>query len=258
MPVKLNAYRTTDPAAINAYRTAVIARAGFTARLRAATAAIGANTGAVSTYTAFGGPEKIVGLDPDNSGVIPVGWRVVRGDLVPARSGPGAAAARRWLKEHQPAATLDPRYVLKSHGLAYQSRVPTGGGTYDVHLPIVDEHNGVLWACYQGEPDGDFPGEDPGLTWEPRPLEEYYAAKRAALAQRERPATTIHYQSDDGQTVGGDSFQVHEPVDLGQAHRLAQQHAGSDASVDLLSVRTPDGRDLVDDWETTTQLTATA
>lgn len=60
--------------------------------------------------------------------------------------------------------------------------------------------------------------------------------------------TTIHYQSTSGDTVGGGTFQINGHVDLGAAHRLAEQHAGA-VSVDLTAVYTPDGRDLVGEWE---------
>ena len=183
----LHAYCTDDPAALAAYRTAVAARAEFSARLRADCAALGGNRGALSSHRGFGGPEQITGLQPDGSGTIPAGWRIVRDSLEPARRGSGSAEARRWLDERQPGADLDPRYALKRHGLAYQSRTYSGrGGTFYTHLPSLFEQDGRLWACYKGKPDGDFPGEPSGLTWQPVALSAYYAAKEAADAERLR------------------------------------------------------------------------
>lgn len=185
---ELYVYRTDNPEALAAYRTAVAARAEFGHRLRADAAALGRNNGALVGDTAFGGPEKVVGLDPDTSGAIPAGWRIVRGRLEPAKRGQGAADARRWLDEHQPGADRDPRYVLKAHGLPYQSRVYLGGGSFHAHLPVLFEHDGQLWACYKGKPDGDFPGDPSGLTWPACPLGDYYAAKAAVVREQELAA----------------------------------------------------------------------
>lgn len=173
-------YRTDGPAALAAYRTAVAARAVFTAQLHVDAAAIGGNNGARCGVRGFGGPEYIPGLEPDGSGTIPAGWRIVRDRLEPALRGPGSAAARRWLKEHQPTPGLDRRYVLKGHGLAYQSRVSVGGDGYKSYLPDLFEHDGQLWACYRGEPDGDFPGEPARLTWPACTLAEFHTAQAAA------------------------------------------------------------------------------
>lgn len=174
------AYRTSDPAALAAYRTAVEARKQFGARLRADAAAIGHNLGVLSAHRGFGGPEEIVGLEPDQTGKTPDGWRIVRGRLEPALRGKGSAAARRWLEDHQPPPDVDRRWVLKKHGLAYQSRIPAAGGTYKGYVPVLFEHDGYLWACYKGRPDGDFPGESSGLTWPACPLDEYETARIGA------------------------------------------------------------------------------
>jgi hypothetical protein len=178
------AYRTFDPAALAAYRTAVAARREYTVRIRAAAAALGGNVGALAGNTSFGGPEKIFGLSPDGSGTVPAGWCIVRRQLEPAKRGPGSAAARRWLEQHQPPPGVDILFVLKDHGLAYQSRVYIGGGSYQVHHPIIIERDDTLFACYLGKPDGDFPEEPAGMTWDELPTAEFWAVK--ALDDRDR------------------------------------------------------------------------
>lgn len=189
MDEKQHAYRTDDPVALAAYRTARASRAEFARRLRADTEALGGNDGACSSRGAFGGPETIVGLRSDGSATVPAGWRLADDVLVPASRGKGSVEAQRWLAEHQPAPEIDVRYALKPHGLAYQSRIYIGKGDYLVYLPTLFEHDGKLWACYRGEPDGDFPDDPPDLTWPECPLEEYEAAKEAVMrAPANQPA----------------------------------------------------------------------
>jgi hypothetical protein len=179
------AYRTDSWAAITAFRATNVARAEFGVRLRDDAAALGGNNGPLSNHRPYGGPEQVVGLDPDGSGAIPHGWRIIGepARLTPAPRGKGSAAACRWLEEHQPGPDLDTRHVLKKHGLAYQSRVGSIS-SYTIHLPMLFEHDGYLWACYLGEPDGDFPGDPSGMTWPEISVEDFEAAKNAHTADR--------------------------------------------------------------------------
>jgi len=55
----------------------------------------------------------------------------------------------------------------------------------------------------------------------------------------------IHYQSFDGNEVDGGTIDQQNDVDLHTATTLAQLHAGPDASIDLTSVITTDGRELI-------------
>lgn len=177
---KIHAYATDGPEAIAAYRAARAARTEFSSRLLAAAAALGGNIGPVSGPQGFGGPEVIYGLMPDGSGTTPAGWRIVsRGTSKRLEPATGAAGknAVRWLAAFQPPPEVDPLYVLKAHGLAYQSRTRRAGGGHNTHSPIVFEHRGKLWAGYLGQPDGDFPGEPSGLTWDEVPWQDYMRAK---------------------------------------------------------------------------------
>lgn len=184
------AYSTTDPEALAAYRAALVVRREFGARLRRAAAALGDNLGPLVSVKEFGGPEEITGLEPAATGKKPAGWRLVpsRKRLEPA-IGKAGDQARRWLVEHQPPADADPRYVLKAHGLAYYSRVPSARGTQLTLRPHLFEFDDRLWACYRGHPDGDWPGDDPGLTWPQVSLDEFVQAYAKFQLAEAKPAS---------------------------------------------------------------------
>jgi hypothetical protein len=178
-------YRTTEAAALAAYRAAVAARDEFTAKLHVAIAALGAGKlRPLYCTTAFGGPIALKGLEYLYAGHVPWGWRVVncRGtyQIEPKSSGAGAAAAKRWLAEHQPSPDCDPRYMLKGHGITYQSRVHFTGGRFNTYFPSLFEYDGALWIWYRdGAPDADFPKEPCEITWERVPVEEMQTAYAA-------------------------------------------------------------------------------
>lgn len=187
-------YRTTDPAALAAYRAAVAARDEFTTRLLSDITILGAGKlRPLSREVGFGGPVEICGLQYQDDAHVPWGWRVVSPNgnhrLEPKPSGAGSAAAKRWLAEHQPGPACDPRYVLKTHGITYQSRIHTSGGGFRTYTPAVFEYDDALWVWYRdGDPDADFPGEPCQITWEQVPLADmqktYAAAYEAATTGR--------------------------------------------------------------------------
>ena len=153
------AYSTDNPEAVAAYRKIVADMAAFGERIREDCAALGGNKGALIRRGIWGSPDRIVGLEPDGSGQIPPGWRVVRERLEPRRGKPGEDA-RRWLEDHQPP---DVRHGMVEHGLPRHSSVPTETGYR------IDQEN----AC----------------TWTPRKLSEFHAA-REAFEAAEASATT--------------------------------------------------------------------
>lgn len=61
----------------------------------------------------------------------------------------------------------------------------------------------------------------------------------------QKPQTVIHYQTFDGTQVGGGTIRQPGRVDLHTATTLARLDAAPGVSVDLTSVITPDGRELV-------------
>lgn len=75
----------------------------------------------------------------------------------------------------------DVRHTLVAYGLPRHATIPTTSGAFALVPPALFEHDGTLWACYDGEPgDGLFSDTDvPGCTWTPRPLSEYWAAREA-------------------------------------------------------------------------------
>jgi hypothetical protein len=171
------AYSTDDPEAVAAFRQAVADRVAFGERVRADCAALGGNKGPL-VQSGVWGKDRIVGLGPDDSGVIPDGWRIVRGRLEPKRGKPGEAA-RQWLADHQPP---DVRHAMTAHGLPRHSTVPSQPGSFTRRMiqPALFEHEGTLWACYEGKPGDDFDGSDAeGCTWTPRKLSEFYAARES-------------------------------------------------------------------------------
>lgn len=63
---------------------------------------------------------------------------------------------------------------------------------------------------------------------------------------------TVTYQYDNGQTVGTATVQTAgDDISLGQAGRLAQEHAGNDVNTCVIGVELSDGRDLHTEWEDT-------
>lgn len=186
------AYSTDNPETVAVYRQLAAERAAFAERLEADCAALGGNTGGLLRPGMFGQPDALVALDPDGSGTIPDGWRLVRGRLEPRRGAPGEMA-RAWIADHQPP---DVRCALVAHGLPRQScyEVEANGFTHRRSTPALFEHDGTLWACYLGPPS--YPGSlleapDGGAcTWTPRKLSEFYAAREAVQAAESAGAVT--------------------------------------------------------------------
>lgn len=170
------AYSTDDPEILTAYREALAARNEFGARLKADCEALGV-AGAYVRRGVWGSPDEINALGPDEFGQIPDGWRMVRGQLEPRRGRPGEAA-RQWLADHQPP---DVRHVMTKHGLPRHSSIPSGTGGYRMSAPALFEHEGTLWASYEGKP-GNLLDGDEKCTWTPRKLSEFHAAREAAEA----------------------------------------------------------------------------
>lgn len=170
-----HAYSTDNPEALAAFRDTAAAMRDYLPRLRADIAALGATNPLV--YSGFGGsPDELVALEPNDTGHIPDGWRIVRGRLVPRRGKPGEPA-RQWLAAHQPP---DVRHALTFHGLPRCTSIASGSG-FRMGEPTLFEHDGVLWACYPGKPgEGIF--DDQPCTWTPRRLSEFHAAFEAADA----------------------------------------------------------------------------
>lgn len=171
-------YATSNPDAVAAYRAAVAARDVFLDKLRADAVELGGNSGPVIVFES-GGPMRVAGFSFVVGADVPAGWRLVRGRIEPARTGPGAAAARRWLDEHQVPGDCDPRYVLKAYGLAYQTRVGPLS-KFQIHVPVLVEHDDRLWVRYVGDPLGDNVLDDPiTVTWEPVMPSKFLAAQEA-------------------------------------------------------------------------------
>lgn len=178
-----HAYSTGRPEVVAAWRDASEARQEFGRRLAADCEALGGNTGALLNRGVWGSPDRIVALEPDGSGTIPDGWRMVRRQLEPRRGKPGEAA-RRWLADHQPP---DARHTLTGHGLPRHSTMPGGPAmTYRLVSPVLFELDGTLWACFEGKPGdalmtGDAVDES---IWAPRRLSEFHAAREEWEARR--------------------------------------------------------------------------
>jgi hypothetical protein len=178
-----HAYSTSSPAALAAYRDVVAARDEFGPRVVADVEALGAGPG-IYTHGGAIGPEEITSLEQKGDHV-PDGWRVVRGRLVPRRGRPGEVA-RQWLADHQ---VPDVRHVMTGYGLPRATWVPSGDGLrYRIVGPRLFEHEGTLWACYEGEPGTSQSGFDrERCTWTPRKLSEFYTALEAVQARDGRP-----------------------------------------------------------------------
>jgi hypothetical protein len=188
----ITTYSTSDPKALAAYRAAVIARDAFLDQLRSDAAELGGNDGPVIVFET-GGPMRLAGLRPAGEGMSQGwAWRLIRGRLEPARFGPGVAAAQRWLDEHQVPGDCDPRYVLKAHGLAYQTRVGPLS-KYQIHVPVLFEHDDRLWVRYVGQPKGDDVLSDEvfSITWEPVMPSVFLAAKEACEASTAADAGAV-------------------------------------------------------------------
>ena len=178
-------YRTTDEAALVAYRAAVAARDAYTTQLHTAITGLGAgNLRPLYRTTAFGGPVALTGFEYSDAAHVPWGWRIVnykgKFRIEPKNGGAGAAAAKRWLDERQPGPACDPRYMLKAHGITYQSRVHFTSGEFNTYYPTLFEYDDALWIWYRdGAPDADFPKEPCTVTWEREPLAKMQAAYAA-------------------------------------------------------------------------------
>jgi hypothetical protein len=174
------AYSTDNPEAVAAFRQTRADLISFKDRVRAACAELGGNNGPLVRQGIWGSPDEIVGLDPDDSGTIPEGWRIVRGRLEPRRGKPGDGA-RKWLAEHQPP---DMRHAMVGHGLPRHSQTPSNTGGFRLSAPALFEHDGVLWACYSGKPGEGVIDDGQACTWTPRKLSEFHAAREAVKAAK--------------------------------------------------------------------------
>lgn len=173
------AFSTDNPAALAAWHDSRAARRVFTERITADTVALGGNKGALVRSGIWGSRDELVGLAPDGSGVIPDGWRIVRDRLEPRR-GKAGAGAREWLAAHQPP---DVRHALVEHGLPRHSTLSDrDSGSFRLSSPALFEHDGALWACYEGKPGDHVRSDGTECTWTPRKLSEFHAAREAVEA----------------------------------------------------------------------------
>jgi hypothetical protein len=174
----LFAYSTDNPATVTAYLQAVADRNAMGKSIHDDVLALGAGRRVMMRGGSFAGDrQKIVAIEQQGDHV-PDGWRVVRGNLEPRRGKPGDIA-RRWLEDHQP---IDVRHVMEGHGLPRAVWVPRSDGSFSYRIvkPELFDHDGTLWACYEGEPGKSDSGFDTEpCTWEARKLSEFYAAKEA-------------------------------------------------------------------------------
>lgn len=188
-----HAYRTTKPRHLAVHREAVAGREVFTARLHAAILQLGQGPlRPLQRRIGFGGPIVITGLEHVDDAHVPWGWRIItpkgKPEIVPLPRGAGSAAAQQWLKNNQPSAACDPLYMLKDHGITYQSRIHLGRGAYNTYYPALFEYADALWVWYRdGDPQGDFYGEPGTITWDRVSLGEmsfaYATAYEAATAR---------------------------------------------------------------------------
>lgn len=183
------AYSTDNPDIVAAYRQALADRNTMGKRIHDDAIALGCTGRAMVRSGAFAGdPDRITALEQQGNHV-PDGWRVVRGNLEPRRGKPGEGA-RQWLSDHQP---VDVRHVMEGHGLPRASWVPKGNGFgWKIVKPAFFEHDGTLWACYEGEPGTSGSGfDEQRCTWTPRKLSEFYAAKEAFDAAQAETAKAV-------------------------------------------------------------------
>lgn len=175
-----HAYSTDNPETVNAYLRAVDQRNAFGKWMRTELDKLGAGPRVFLRGGGFSGDKQRVTAIEQTGDHIPDGWRVVRGNLEPRRGKPGEAA-RQWLADHQP---VDVRHVMEGHGLPRSSWVSRDGGFgWTIVTPKLFEHDGVLWACYDGEPGTGESGFDTQkCTWTPRKLSEFHAAWEAVQA----------------------------------------------------------------------------
>lgn len=172
-------YSTSDPETVATYHRVLTELGEFGERTRAACEAVGGNKGPLVNRGMWGRPDEIVALEPDGSGEIPDGWRMVRGRLEPRR-GKAGDGARQWLAAHQPP---DLRHALVAHGLPRHATVPGGDGLrLRLVAPVLFEMDGTLWAGYAGKPGDSFLDKGDACTWTPRKLSEFYTA----LGERKR------------------------------------------------------------------------
>jgi hypothetical protein len=144
-------------------------------KLQADIAALGGAKNPLVRTGIWGSPDELVALEPDGSGETPDGWRIVRNRIEPRR-GKAGDTARRWLADRQPP---DLRHTLTKHGLPRHASVATGSGGFRLLAPTLFEHDGTLWACYDGEPGHGYFDNGQTCTWSPRKLSEFHAAREA-------------------------------------------------------------------------------
>ncbi len=173
-----HAYSTDNPEIVDAYRRAVEKHNAFGQWMRTELDALGAGPRVLVRSSHFSGDKQELTAIEQSGDHIPEGWRKVRGNLEPRRGKPGEAA-RQWLADHQP---VDVRHVMEGHGLPRSCWIPASPGSFSFRLvsPELFEHDGTLWACYEGEPGTSDSGfDDKPCTWTPRKLSEFHAAREA-------------------------------------------------------------------------------
>lgn len=176
------AYSTDNPTVLAAFHETATAMKDYLPRLRAAIDAMPGAKNPLVRSGIWGARDELVAMEADGSGEMPDGWRVVRGRLEPRRGKPGDGA-RAWLRAHQPP---DVRNTLAEHGLPRHSSVPSGGGGFRLMSPTLFEHDGALWALYEGEPGRGVLDDGKTCTWAPRRLSEFHAAQEAFEAAKEK------------------------------------------------------------------------
>lgn len=170
------AYSNDKPEAVAAYRQARTDRDAFGKRVAADLRELNAGPEVYFVSNSFsGGRDRITAIQQKGDHV-PEGWRVMKrsGLLEPRRGKPGESA-QQWLTDHQP---VDVRHVMEGYGLPRSCWIPGGSG-YRIISPKLFEHDGVLWACYQGEPGQSGGFDNKPCTWTPRKLSEFHAAFEA-------------------------------------------------------------------------------
>lgn len=179
-----HAYSTDSPEIVAAFRDTADAMRSYLPTLREAIAAIPGAKNPLVRGGFWGSSDELVALEADGSGDVPDGWRIVRGRLEPRRGKPGDDA-RKWLAAHQPP---DVRHTLVDFGLPRHASIPAEGGRFRLVAPDLFEHDGTLWACYDGEPGHGVLDDGKSCTWTPRPLSEFYAAQETHEAARSAEA----------------------------------------------------------------------
>lgn len=175
------AFRTDDPAVLDAFHQAQQARLDAGNTMCDEAREIGKNKGPAVRGGIFGSGDELVGLHPEDRNDPPEGWLYLKswGCLRP-RKGKAGQDAEKFITRHRKIG-VDPRVALSEHGLPTESAVPAGDGRYYLRKPVVFEHEGALYAKYSGEVRYEL-GRTEGCTWPAIPLSQFYAALEAVQA----------------------------------------------------------------------------